>query len=58
MVTEKPSDILYCFRKCKLVFGCCLIKAIVVEERTADTGVLECREVAVRKRRGVFFRKC
>ena len=59
MVTEKPIDILYCFRKCKLVFGYCLIRAIVLEGRTADTeAVLECRETIIRKRPEVLFRKC
>lgn len=45
MVTEKPIDFLYCFTQCKLVFGYYLIRAIVLEGRTADTeAVLECRE--------------
>lgn len=50
MVTEKPIDFLYCFTACKLVFGYCLIRAIVLEGGTADTeAVLECREMTKRK---------
>lgn len=59
MVTEKPVGILYCFRKCKLVFGYCLIRAIVPEGRTTDTeAVLERRDTTVRKRHEILFRKC
>lgn len=57
MVTEKPIDFLYCFTRYKLVFGYCLTRAIVLEERTADTeAVLECREMT--KRKEVLFVKC
>lgn len=46
MVTEKPIDFLYCFTQYKLVFGYCLIRAIVLQGRTADPeAVLECREM-------------
>lgn len=54
MVTEKPIDFLYCFTQYKLVFGYCLITAIVLEGRTADTeAVLECREMTKKEGSGV-----
>lgn len=50
MVTEKPINILYCFRKCKLVFGYCLLRTVFLEGRSADAGaVLECRETTINK---------
>lgn len=59
MATGKPLDVLYCFRKCKLVSGYCLIWAIILEGRTAGAeSVLECREISVRKRNEMLFRVC
>lgn len=59
MATGKPLDVLYCFRKCNLVSGYCLIRAIILEGRTAGAeAVLECREMTGRKRNEILFRVC
>lgn len=53
MVSEKPVNVMYCFTKCKFGMGYCLIRAIVVEGRIADTeAVPDCRET------NVLFGKC